>query len=275
MDKKTEPVVLASGSEGGKVVTLTINRPKQLNAMNDWVYEELIKQLDIASKDEQVAIVVLAGSDFRGFCAGADLAAGFDPFVGPLKSMKGSYHDPVGRFMTAVIRFNKPLVAAVQGIAVGVGMTILPHCDLVFAVPHATFEAPFTKVGVCPEFCSSITFPRLMGPSLSSQVLYFGRKLSAQEAKACNLVGEIIHATNREAFLQAVYDRIRPSLAYPNSTRSMRLFKQLIKNPSVVAELEQVHRTEMALLDERSVGKDSEAAQGVAAILASQKKAKI
>jgi len=110
---------------------------------------------------------------------------------------------------------------------------------------------------------------------MSTQVLYFGRKLNAEEAKNCNLVGEIIPAKSREEFMEEVYKRIRPSLLFPNSTRSMRLFKQLIHNSASTAELETVHRTEMALLDERSAGANSEAAQGVAALLASQKKAKM
>jgi len=269
-----DKLLLTSLSEDG-ILTLTLNRPKQLNAMNDYLYNELTEALEYATREDKVKVVVLTGSEFRGFCAGADLAAGFDPFVGPLKSMKGSYQDPVGRFMTATIKFGKPLIAAVNGMAVGVGTTILPHCDLVFSVPHATFETPFTKIGVCPEFCSSVLFPQIMGPSLATQVLFFGRKLTAQEAKDARLVGEIIPAKTREEFLEEVYKQIRPSLAYLNSGRSMRFFKQLVRNPKIIAELEAVHRVEMALLDERSAGANSEAAQGVAALQAQKKKAKL
>lgn len=246
------------------ILTLTLNRPKQLNAMNDQLYLDLIEGLDFAMKEDAVFVVVLTGSGFRSFSAGADLSAGFDPFVGPLKSGKGSYQDPVGRFMTKVIKFGKPLIAAVQGIAVGVGTTILPHCDVVYAAPHATFETPFTKVGVCPEFCSSILFPRIMGPSSASEMLYFGKKMTSQEAQAAKLVGEIIQASSREEFLEKVYAKMRTTLSFPNAGKSMRLFKNLFRNADLRNELEMVHFTEMALLDKRSTGNDSDAAVGVA-----------
>jgi peroxisomal 3,2-trans-enoyl-CoA isomerase len=169
-------VVLESLSPEG-ILTVTLNRSKQFNAMNDWMYLLLTEILDRATHSDQVKVVVLTGSGSKAFCAGADLNAGFDPMVGPLKSGKGSYHDPVGRFMTAVIAFQKPLIAAVNGISVGVGLTILPLCDMVFAAPSATFNSPFTVLAVTPEFCSSVTFPRLLGTSMASDMLLFGRKL--------------------------------------------------------------------------------------------------
>ena len=114
----SDPELLTSQSPDG-ILTLTLNRPKQLNAVNDWVYQAVTAALDKASKDPSCKVVVVTGSGEKAFCAGADLQAGFDPFVGPLKSGKGSYHDEVGKFMSKIIAFDKPLVAAVQGIAVG------------------------------------------------------------------------------------------------------------------------------------------------------------
>ena len=147
----------------------------------------------------------------------------------------------------------------------GVGLTVLPHCDAVYCVPHATFFAPFAQIGVCPEFCSSALLPRILGPTLASEVLYFGRRLTAAEAKEARLVGDVLP---KDDFLEHVYKRIRPALAYPNAGKSMRLFKGLVRSPDVVAELERVHRAEMAMLDARSIGAGSDAAQGVAAMQA-------
>lgn len=273
MSSPSTPLVLTELTEDG-IFILTLNRPKQLNSVNDFVYGEFCAALTFAEKETKVKVVVVTGSEFRAFCAGADLQAGFDPYVGPLKSMKGSYLDPVGKFMSQVIRFNKPLVAAVQGICVGVGATLLPHCDAVYCVPHATFETPFTKIGVCPEFCSSVLFPEILGPTTASEVLFWGRKLSAKEAVHSRLVGEIIDATSREEFLGKVLAKLRPALVFPNSGRSMTLFKQLVRSPERIQFLEATHKKEMDLLDARSAGPDSEAAQGVR-FLQSLKKPKL
>lgn len=178
----TEKLILSDLTKDG-ILTLTINRPKALNATTDWLYNEWRAELERAKESDDVKIVVITGAGDKAFCAGADLQQGFDSYKGPLKSMRGAYFDPVGRFMSCMIAFPKPVVAAVNGIATGVGMTILGHCDLVYCVPHATFSAPFTQIAVTPEFCSSVTFPKIMGPTLSSEVLYLGRKLNAEEAK--------------------------------------------------------------------------------------------
>jgi peroxisomal 3,2-trans-enoyl-CoA isomerase len=268
--QQQQPILLTSKSKDG-ILTLTINRPKQLNATNDWLYQEMTKALEDAVKDDTIGVVVITGVGDKGFCAGADLEAGFDPMIGPLKSMKGSYHDPVGKFMSTVIQFQLPLVAAVNGVAVGVGLTILPHCDAVYCVPHAKFAAPFTRINACPEFCSSVLLPKIVGPTIATEMMFFGRSLTAEEAKSARLVGEILP---KDGFLEHVYNKIRPVLAYPNAIRSMRLFKQLIRTPEIIAELERVHRAEMSLLDVRAIGKTSDTSIGLKVFLESQQKQK-
>lgn len=254
--EKGQKVVLQELVNNGTVMILTINRPHAKNSVNDWVYNLLIEGLEAAKNNKKVSVVILTGAkDF--FCGGADLKAGFDPFKGPLKSGKGSLLDPVGRFMSAVIAFPKILVAAVNGPGVGIGATIIPHCDVVYAVETAQFWTPFTQIAVTPEFCSSLTFPAIMGTSLASEVLFFGRKLTAQDALRCGFITDILPADN---FIQNVIKKVAPSLEYPNSDRSLLLFKRLVRTDAKVAELERVHAIEMKLLDERSTGDNSEAA---------------
>ena len=269
-DEDPAAVVQTALSREG-ILTLTLNRPKQMNATSDPLYIGVTRALNAAAADEQVKVVVITGSGEKAFCAGADLEAGFDPTIGKHKSGRGSYHDPVGRFMSTVIAFPKPLVAAVNGLAVGVGLTILPHCDAAYCVPHASFFSPFAQLGVCPEFCSSVLLPRILGPTLATEVLFFGRRLNAQEAKAARLVGDVLP---KENFLEHVYARIRPTLAHPNSGRSMRMFKSLTRPASTIAELEAVNASELKMLDVRSTGANSDAAQGVAAMQAAQREAK-
>lgn len=256
---KTNPNSLVTLSPEG-ILTIMINRPKQLNSTNDWLYLEIVDALQAAKASDDVKIVVITGEGTKAFCAGADLAQGFDSFVGPLKSMRGSYHDPVGRFMSAVIAFPKPLVAAVNGVAVGVGVTMLPLCDFVYCVPHATFATPFSQLAVTPEFCSSVTFSRVMGPTVANEMLFLGRKLSAEEAKQVRLVGEILPEKD---FLEAVYNRLRPSLSHLHVGKSFRIFKGLVRNAEAIAELEAVHRAEMSILDLRARGPESDVAQAV------------
>lgn len=103
-----DPALSSLSPEG--ILTLTFNRPKALNAMNDWVYNAATKILEQAAKNDAVKVVVVTGSGDKSFCAGADLGAGFDPMVGPLKSGRGSYFDPVGEFF--YILSSAPLFVA-------------------------------------------------------------------------------------------------------------------------------------------------------------------
>jgi peroxisomal 3,2-trans-enoyl-CoA isomerase len=268
-DKQTK-VVLESLDPDSGILLVTLNRHKQFNAMNDWMYLLLIDIFHRAANNPDCKLVVITGSGSKAFCAGADLNAGFDSSKGPLKSGRGSYYDPVGRFMSAVISFPKPLIAACNGIGVGVGLTMLPLCDMVFCVPHSTFSSPFTQLAVTPEFCSSLTFPRLLGTAMATEVLVFGRKLSAQEAKACGLVHDVCPDPSK--LLEFVYARVRPTLAFPFAGKSMKYFKTLLRSPKLVQELEEVHRVEMLLLDERAMGANSQTAQAVKVMLAEGKK---
>ena len=251
-------------------LTLTLNRPRKKNAVNDWVFTRLIEELRRAKDNDKVLVVIITGAGDGSkkdyFCAGADLDAGFSPEEGQFKSGKGSYFDPTGVMMEHVISYPKPIVAAVNGPGVGVGMTLIPNCDCAFTVDHAFFFTPFAQLAVTPEFCSTVLFPRIMGPSLANEVILFGRRLSAQEALSCGFVSAILPAG--PGFVDAVKDRLRPSLRAPHALKSLKLFKGLVKHAEDVDLLLRVHRHEMALLDARSMGGDkSEAMDGVRALL--------
>jgi len=238
----------------GGIGVLTLNRPHALNAVHDFLYVLATEKLMVARKDVGVKLVIITGAG-KAFCAGADLQAGFDPMKGPLKTGKGSYRDPVGEFMTTVIEFPKPLVAAVNGAAVGIGSTIIPHCDVAFATPNAFFFTPFTQLAVCPEFCSSITFPAILGRSLANEMLLFGRRLSAEEALKAGLISRVLP---KENFLDNVKKILQPAVHAYNSGRSFRIFKALQKDEAYISKMREIHVKEMALLDERSIGEDSE-----------------
>jgi enoyl-CoA hydratase/carnithine racemase len=252
-------VTLREDADG--VAVLVLNRPHANNAVHDHVYELFCEHLANCARSDAVKAVVVTGAG-KFFSSGADLAQGFDPMVGPLKSGRGSYFDPVGKFMSAVIAFPKPLIAAVNGPAIGVGCTLLPHCDVVYCTSKAYMWCPFTNLAVCPEFCSSVTLPAILGPSLAAEMLYLGKRLSAAEAQARGLVSEVL--PDGEGFLETVLAKLRPTMAAHNAGRSMLLFKALIKDDAYRARMEDVHRKEMAMLDLRCTGSDSECAQAAA-----------
>jgi enoyl-CoA hydratase/carnithine racemase len=161
-----------------RVRVLTLDRPEVKNAFNTALYDTTAGALTEADEDPSVAVVVLTGSD-GAFCAGQDL--------GEMASLvSGSADDGAGhgfaRFMDALTAFSKPLIAAVNGVGVGLGFTIVGHCDLVLVSEEARFKTPFTSLGVAPEAASSYLFPRLAGWQEAAHILFTSRWVSAAEA---------------------------------------------------------------------------------------------
>ena len=168
----------------GGVLTLTIARPAKKNALTRAMYAALADALEGAVGDAAVRAVVVRGSD-GVFTAGNDLGDFMmDPPTDP-----GS---PVFRFLQAVATFPKPLVAAVEGPAIGIGTTLLLHCDLAYAAPGATFKMPFVDLGLVPEAASSLLLPRLAGQARAAELLLLGESFSAETAAQVGLVNEVV-----------------------------------------------------------------------------------
>jgi enoyl-CoA hydratase/carnithine racemase len=181
--------VLQIDDEGG-VRRLTFDRPEKLNAMNTALYRACAAALGDAAGDDAVGAVVLTGAG-RGFCAGVDLS----DLATFAAAGKGDHADDdrgsaFGAFMEAVTEFPKALVAAVNGVAVGIGMTMLPYCDVTVIASSARLRGPFVSLGVAPEAGSSYTFPALMGWPRAARVLLTGAWISAPEAVALGLASE-------------------------------------------------------------------------------------
>lgn len=166
----------------GRSLVLTLNRPEQLNALSHDMYAALADGFDIASQDGEIRAVVITGAG-AAFTAGNDLG----DFSRPMPAGK----PPVVRFLETLRDFEKPVVAAVNGPAVGIGVTMLLHCDVVFASDAATFRAPFAHVGLVPEAGSSLLLPRALGMAMANDMLLAGRTLSASEALSGGLISRI------------------------------------------------------------------------------------
>ncbi len=169
----------------GRVRLLTLDRPEALNAFNNELYEAAAAALDGAAADGDVAVVVLTGAG-RAFSAGQDLAEMAGLAAGMEGGEPGTDHG-FPRFMDALIGFPKPLIAAVNGLGVGLGLTIVGHCDLTIVADTARFRPPFTALGVVPEAASSYTLPAMMGWQRANALLFTSAWLDADGAVAAGL----------------------------------------------------------------------------------------
>jgi enoyl-CoA hydratase/carnithine racemase len=180
-------------AEGG-VLTLAFSRLERKNSITAAMYRDLTAALASADSDLAVRAVVLEGHESI-FTAGNDLG----DF---LKEPGDGEHSPAFAFMRALAKFPKPLIAAVCGPAVGVGMTMLLHCDLVYAGDNALFSMPFVDLGLCPEAASSLLVPRMFGHQRAAAALLLGEPLNAQAALEAGLVNKILPATEVNTFAQ-------------------------------------------------------------------------
>jgi enoyl-CoA hydratase/carnithine racemase len=163
------------------VLEITIDRPAKRNAIDQAMYRALSDAFDSAEADPDLRCVLLAG-------AGGVFSAGNDIADFASRPDAGATH----RMIETVLGFTKPIVAAVDGLAVGIGTTILLHCDLVLATDAARFRLPFTDLGLVPEFASSLLLPRLVGLQRASELLLLGETFPAADAHAMGLVNRLV-----------------------------------------------------------------------------------
>ena len=180
----------------GTVLRIAINRAAKKNALTLAMYQLLTAALQQAAADDRVCSVLLVGAP-GVFTAGNDLG----DFM---QQPPTSSDTPVIHFLKALIAMEKPVVAAVDGAAVGVGTTMLLHCDHVIASDRARFHMPFTKLGLVPEAASSVLIPALVGRQRASAWLLLGRPFDVHEAMAAGIVNRIVPAAELEAAAEAV-----------------------------------------------------------------------
>jgi enoyl-CoA hydratase/carnithine racemase len=173
----------------GPVRVLTLERPEVLNAFDTALYRATAAALDAARDDDDVHVVVLTGAG-RAFSSGQDL--------GEMARLATGEQSGSGfpALLDALEAFDKPLVAAVNGAAIGIGFTLLPHCDLVLVADTARFRTPFAEMGVPPEAASSVLFPERMGAQQAARVLFTSAWLSAEEAVDLGIALRVVPAAD-------------------------------------------------------------------------------
>lgn len=165
----------------GRVRVITLNRPDALNAMNNALFGAVADALDAAESAEGTAVAIITGAG-RAFCAGQDLAE----MQTILDGVEDAHEFP--RMLRSITNFSKPLIAAVNGLGVGIGMTVLAHCDLVLMSESAKLKTPFPQLGLAPEAGSSTLFVQRMGWQHAAYTLMSGRWFSAAECLDMGLV---------------------------------------------------------------------------------------
>lgn len=186
----------------GRVQTLTLNRPEALNAFNDGMYKAVGDALSSAAINDDISVVIITGAG-RAFSAGQDLGEMADP-----ARREAGFVGQFGYFIKTVATFPKPLLAAVNGIGVGIGLTLLPHCDLVFMSSDARLRAPFAPLGVTVEAGNSYLLPKVMGWANAANILFTGKWISASEAREIGLVFQVSEADQLSADVMAKADEI-------------------------------------------------------------------
>lgn len=207
-------------SEGG-ITKITFNRPSKKNAITFQMYQDIILALKNASTDDTVITIFTGAGDY--YCSGNDLT-NFTSASGGMEEAANKGAEVLREFVNTFIDFPKPLVAVVNGPAVGISVTLLGLFDAVYASDRATFHTPFSHLGQSPEACSSYTFPKMMGSAKAAEMLLFGKKLTAREAWAQGLVTEVFPESTFET---EVWTRLKTYAKLPPN--SMRISKELIR----------------------------------------------
>jgi len=220
------------------LLTLRLNRPDKKNALTRAMYSHLAEALNQADTDPEINAVLITGSS-ECFTAGNDIA----DF---LQAPPSGLDSPVFQFMLTLLECRKPVIAAVAGAAVGIGTTLLLHCDLVYIARDARLRMPFVNLGLCPEFGSSLLLPRLLGRAKASELLLLGEGFSGEQAAEWGIATEAL-GSGEAALAKAREMALRFESLPPEA---VRISKQLMKAPDC-EQLRKVIEEEGALFTQR------------------------
>jgi enoyl-CoA hydratase/carnithine racemase len=219
----------------GAVQCIAINRPEKKNALTGEMYDALADAVEQAEADPAVRVMLLHGMG-DAFTAGNDLVDFLQ------KPWSGQEIPPAMRFIYAVAHAKKPVVAAVHGLAVGVGVTILLHCELVYAAEGTKFIMPFIDLGIVPEAASTVLLPALIGYQRAAELLLLGNPVDAQRAHELGLVNAVVSPDALFATASEVARRLaeKPWGALLACKRLMRLANQAEVNRALREEVEEI-----------------------------------
>jgi enoyl-CoA hydratase/carnithine racemase len=248
---------------GDGIATLTLSRPERLNAVNAAMLGEIVAALDAADRDDEVRVMIVTGAG-RAFCAGADLGEGgktFDAIARGHESTLEQHEDGGGVVTLRIFEMSKPVIAAINGPAVGFGVTFTLPMDIRIASTAARLGFVFARRGVVPEACSTWFLPRLVGMARAAEWIYTGRVFDAEEARAGGLVSRVVEP---EALMPAARE-LALEIARNTSAVSVALARHMLWKLLGAEHPMDAHR-----LDSKAMaftGRSADAYEGIAAFL--------
>ena len=244
------------------VATLTLNRPEKLNAFTVTMMREMIDAFGRVDADDDVRAVIVTGAG-RGFCAGADLSGGGETFAhgGSDQTEERVIRDGGGMVSLRIFECVKPVIAAINGPAVGVGVTMTLPMDIRLASTSAKFGFVFARRGIVPEACSSWFLPRIVGISQALQWCYSGRVFTAEEA----LAGGLVRSIHEPDDLLPAARAIAAEIADNTSPVSVALTRKMMWSMLTADHPMQAHRVDSRAINER--GRSADAREGVESFL--------
>ena len=207
------------------VLIITLNRPDKFNSFNRDMALQLQAILDEAEKNNAVRCIVITGNG-KAFCAGQDLSEAIDPNGPGIEKIVAEHYNPIILKIRAI---EKPIIAAVNGVAAGAGANIAIACDIVYASESALFIQAFSKIGLIPDSGGTFTLPRLVGLNLASALMITGDKLTAKEAQSCGIVYKVFADTE---LVEQVFTSAKNIANMPTKAIGLtkRLLNQTYKN---------------------------------------------
>ena len=246
-----------------QIATITLNRPEKLNAFTNRMLKEIISAFDESDADDNVRAVIVTGAG-RAFCAGADLSSGGETFAkggSDVKATSGVMRDGGGLVSLRIFESKKPVIGAINGAAVGVGVTMTLPMDIRLASDQAKFGFVFAKRGIVPEAASSWFLPRIVGISQAAEWCFTGRMISAAEAKEGRLVRSVHGASDLLGAARAIGREIAENTA----PVSVALSRQMLWRMLGADHPMDAHRMDSRAINSR--GASADAKEGVMSFL--------
>lgn len=245
------------------IATITLNRPDKMNAFTGRMMYEIIEALDITDADDNVKVVIFTGAG-RAFCAGADLSSGGETFSkggSDVQTKAGVPRDGGGLVSLRIFNSLKPVIGAINGAAVGVGVTMTLPMDIRIASDSAKFGFVFAKRGIVPEACSSYFLPRLVGIQTATEWVYTGRVFPASDAEKAGLVRSV---HSNEDLLKVATELAR-EIADNTAPVSVALSRRMLWRMLGASHPMEAHRADSRGIMER--GKSADSKEGVVSFL--------
>jgi enoyl-CoA hydratase/carnithine racemase len=248
-------------SEG--IATITLHRPDKMNAFTGRMMHEIISALDMTDADDNVKVVIFTGSG-RAYCAGADLSSGGETFAkggSDVQTKQGVPRDGGGLVSLRIFESLKPVIGAINGAAVGVGVTMTLPMDVRLASDNAQFGFVFAKRGIVPEACSSYFLPRIVGIQKATEWVFTGRVFSAQEA----LEGGLVRSVHPADELLTVARELAREIAENTAPVSVALSRRMLWRMLGASHPMEAHRADSRGIMER--GRSADSKEGVMSFL--------